>query len=165
MIAGKRKLIESAMNAASKAVTDSLDDLTDVHPNETERLIFSAIQIFTRIARREHVEAIFLPLGEDPPPGIEQSLNLYIAPQHSIDPTRFDFAVFAYDHRGRSLGQPGWRRMVVECEFGNHLHPLPEETDRLQLHQTMMHLSSRNIQENPWGCAEAILSWAAWSFG
>ena len=33
-----------------------------------------------------------------------------------FDASRFDFAVYAYDHSGRYLPSSGWRRLIVECD-------------------------------------------------
>jgi outer membrane protease len=130
-----------------------------------EKLIFSALVLFAKVGQREHVNVQFLEPRTLPPEEISASTTLYISSQKSLDPVRFDFAVYAYDHKPRVLSQPGWRRMVVECEISSVLYPLLAADDRRALRLTIMRLSSRNIEDFPWNSAESIFDWASWSFG
>ena len=166
---GVRKLIASALAQASETILDIAIDQFDDQPgaSDAEKLIFSALMLVAKIGQHEHTNVAFVKAGSVPPNDIELSTCIYVAPQSGSERLHFDFAVYAYDHRARYLPSPGWRRLIVECDDvggpsdDREFPPISRD----QSAETTLQIAKVQLLQNPWGAAEHIFDWAAWSFG
>ena len=159
---GFERLLEAVTEQARTTAIDVFEQMTGT---DTENLIYSALVLFAKVGQREHTDVRFLQPPIEPPNALSASTTLYVTPQKSVEPSTFDFAVHAYDHKPRVLDKPGWRRLIVECDMSDHQYPIITADDRRALHQRVMRLSKHNITNSAWECAESIFDWAAWTFG
>jgi len=161
-------LIDSLRNlkdAASQSLRESIDDLYEASPgvDYVEKLIYVALQAVARAGLHEHTEVRFLEPRQDPPADLADTTTIFVSPQNQVSSERFDFAVFAYDHKPRYLAVPGWRRLVVECDVTIELLPVPPFSEYVE--KKSMVIAAASIMSDPWVTAEAIFDWASSSFG
>lgn len=154
------------------AVLDTHEDASGDTP--IEKLLHTALSCRVWFGLGEHVGLVTLATTEHPPKiGNLNSLILYIKPQVQLENWRVDFVVYAYDHNGRILKQPGWRSLIVECD-GHDFHERTKEQakrdrsrDRRSVRdgQDVMRFTGSEIWNDSWECAGEILDWATRSFG
>jgi hypothetical protein len=161
-VIGLNRLLEQAATQAIETATDIHDQVAG--NSDIQKLMFSAIILVAKIGQHEHTRVEFLEPETSPPPELEATTTLYISQQRSVDPNDFDFAVYAYDHQGRYLSGPGWRRVIVECG-SEHLLNKPPEDFRERAKLRVLRLELPDIASDPWGQAELIFDWASASFG
>jgi hypothetical protein len=161
LIDSLRKLKDSA----TKSLRESIDDLYESSPGAdyVEKLIYVALQTVARAGLHEHTEVRFLDPKQEPPPDLADTTTIFVSPQNQISSERFDFAVFAYDHKPRYLAAPGWRRLVVECDVTTETPPVPPTSQYAE--QKSIVVAAAAIMLDPWVTAEAIFDWASSSFG
>jgi hypothetical protein len=160
-----KTLRDRALIAALDTVLDELDQIDEMPGRSaTERLMFKALTLVAKVARREHTSVDFLEPNSRPPEELEASTRLYVSPQIQSQDGEFDFAVYAYDHRPRYLSKPGWRRLVVEADVGPNT-PLSDEVSRADAADTRMVFTHGQIEGDAWLVASRIFDWASWSFG
>jgi hypothetical protein len=152
-----------------QAATQAVETAADIHEqavgnSDVQKLMFSALALVAKIGQHEHAQVEFLEPESSPPPGLEATTTLYISQQASVDSNDFDFAVYAYDHKGRYLSAPGWRRVIVEC-VSERLANKPPEDFRERARLRVLRLELADIVSDPWGQAELVFDWASASFG
>jgi hypothetical protein len=160
--AGFDRLLEQV---ASQSIETAIDFYEQAVGNsDTQKLLFSALVLVAKIGQHEHTQVEFLKPESSPPPELEATTTLYVSQQASVDHSDFDFAVYAYDHKGRYLSEPGWRRVIVEC-VSEHLDNKPPEDFRERAKLRVLRLQLADIVSDPWGQAELVFDWASASFG
>jgi len=161
---GFRRLKKTALKNAAETIDDIVDCCEEVGP---AKLVFCAIQVVAKIGQREHERVAFIRSDESPPDRIEDSTSLFVRPASTTD-GHIDFAIWAYDHTGRLLAKPGWRRAIVEIELSGLTAEISSSFLGRGRHGKDVHVlrfTAKEITSDPWDAATKIFDWASWSFG
>jgi hypothetical protein len=161
---GFRRLTATALEKAAETVDDIIECSEEVG---LAKLVFCAMRVVAKIGQHEHERVAFIPADETPPDQIEASTSLYVSSTSAAD-DHVDFAIWAFDHRGRFLGQPGWRRAIVEIELSGSAPEISSSflgrgRDGKDVH--VLRFTAEEVMSDPWGSATKIFDWASWSFG
>lgn len=160
------RLLASALTAAIDTVTDIFDQAEA--ENDSAKLLLAAMQAVVKIDQTEYTSVHILPPGEAPPAGLEATLTIYATFQPPA-PEQVDVAIHAYDHTGRIIGAPGWRRTIIEIDLAaTAAAELPAShlgRGKRGMSVPVMRLTASEISRDPWLCARRIVDWASQGFG
>lgn len=160
------RLLASALTAAVETVTDIYDQ-AEVE-GDLAKLFYAAMQAVVKIDQTEYDHVQTLPPGEMPPAGLEATLSIYVTFQPP-SPEQVDVAIHAYDHTGRLLGEPGWRRTIVEIDLATTAAAeLPAShlgRGKRGVSVPVMRLTAKEVDRDPWACARRVVEWASQGFG
>jgi hypothetical protein len=160
------RLMASALTAAVETVTDIFDQ-TEIE-SEDARLLVAALRVVIKIDQTEYNEIRVVQPNEPLPASLDATLAIYVI-VHPPGPDQVDLAIQAYDHTGRLLGEPGWRRTVVEIDLTPQAAPenAASHIGRGKRGQspTIIRMTADEIAAAPWDCARRIVDWASQGFG